>query len=56
MSLSIQIFMRFYLVRENARRNQWAADNNMYPENYTQEQRAAERRKGDYASFFRYTL
>lgn len=56
MSLTLQVIMYTYLKRENARRDKWAAENNMFPENYTQEQRYAERHKGDNASFFRYTL
>jgi len=56
MSFCLTLFMHFYLKRENARRNQWAIENNLQPEDYTEEQKYAEREKGDYASFFRYTV
>lgn len=56
MSFCLTMFMHFYLKRENARREKWALDNNMQPEDYTEEQKYAEREKGDYASFFRYTV
>jgi hypothetical protein len=56
MSAILTIFMSWYLRRENARREQWAAEHNMQPENYTEEQKLAEREKGDNASFYRYTV
>jgi len=56
MSLCLTIFMSIYLRRENARREAWARENNMLPENYTEEQKHSEREKGDNATFFRYTV
>lgn len=56
MSFCLSAFMIVWLKRENARRDQWAVEHQMFPESYTQEQKMAERTKGDYASFFRYTL
>ena len=56
MSLVLSIFMHIYLRRENARRDRLALENNLQPEDYTEEQKHAERDKGDYASFFRYTI
>jgi len=56
MSFCLSSFMWWWLKQENARRDRWAAENQMFPENYTQEQKMAERTKGDNASFFRYTL
>ena len=50
------MFMTFYLRKENRRREQWAIDNNMQPENYTEAQKEAERQKGDNATFYRYTV
>lgn len=52
MSTCLSIFMTLYLRRENRRRD--AANKN--PELYTQEEKDAEREKGDNASFFRYTF
>jgi hypothetical protein len=52
MSTCLQIFMTLYLRRENKRRDaEYKA-----PELYTPEEKAAEREKGDNASFFRYTV
>jgi len=56
MSLCLTIFMSIYLRRENARREAWARENDMQLENYTEEDKTAERERGDYASFFRYTV
>jgi hypothetical protein len=56
MSLLLTIFMSLYLRRENAKRDAWAVENNMLPENYTADQKSAEREKGDYATFYRYTV
>lgn len=56
MSFLLTCFMTLYLRRENARRNQWAIDNNKQPENYTEEEKTAEREKGDNATFYRYTV
>jgi hypothetical protein len=56
MSMLLSLFMRTYLSRENKRRDKWAQENNMIPGSYTEEQKFAEREKGDHASFFRYTL
>lgn len=52
MSASICTFMTIYYRRENARR-----DGQYKPaERYTVEEKAAEREKGDGASFFRFTV
>ncbi|KIW71098.1 hypothetical protein PV04_03303 [Phialophora macrospora] len=52
MSTCLQIFMTLYLRRENARRDaEYKA-----PELYSTEDKAAEREKGDNATFFRYTV
>jgi hypothetical protein len=52
MSTCLQVFMTFYLRRENARRDaEYKA-----PDQYTTEDKAAEREKGDNATFFRYTV
>jgi len=48
--------MSWYLRRENARREQWAIDNNLQPEDYTDAQKYEERQKGDNATFYRYTV
>ncbi|KAH9220811.1 major facilitator superfamily domain-containing protein [Leptodontidium sp. 2 PMI_412] len=56
MSFCLSTFMRWWLKKENARRDQWATENNLFPGSYTQEQKQSERAKGDYATFFRYTL
>lgn len=56
MSFFLTIFMHLYLKRENARRDRLAAEAGLQPEDYTEEQRYAEREKGDYASFYRYTV
>lgn len=51
MAIVLSLFMTFYYRRENARRDgEFKA-----PELYTEEEKAKERTKGDYASFFRYT-
>lgn len=52
MSLLLCIFMTVYLRRENARRDREYKP----PSEYTEEERLAERHKGDNASFFRYTV
>ena len=56
MSAILTILMSWYLRRENARRDALAISNNKLPEQYTEEERFAEREKGDYATFFRYTV
>ncbi|KAH6677081.1 major facilitator superfamily domain-containing protein [Halenospora varia] len=56
MSAVLTIFMTLYLRRENARRDKWAVENNMLPENYTEDQKHAQREEGDSATFFRYTI
>jgi len=48
--------MSLYLRRENNRRDAWAIENNMDPQNYTEDQKRAEREKGDNATFYRYTV
>jgi hypothetical protein len=52
MSAAGSIFMTLYLRRENARRDREYTK----PEEYTVEEMALEREKGDNASFFRYTV
>ncbi|EON63141.1 hypothetical protein W97_02368 [Coniosporium apollinis CBS 100218] len=56
MSFVLSLFMTMYLRWENRRRDQWALENKIMPEEYTEEQKHLEREKGDYASFFRYTV
>lgn len=56
MSAVLTIFMSLYLRRENARRDQWAIEHNMLPENYTDAQKKEEHEKGDNATFYRYTV
>lgn len=56
MSLVLCIFMTIYLGRENARRDALMAEQNMTLDDYTEDMKDAEREKGDYASFFRYTV
>jgi len=52
MALILSLFMHIYLKRENARRDREYKP----PSEYTEEERFAEREKGDNASFFRYTI
>jgi hypothetical protein len=52
MSTCLQIFMTIYLRRENARRD---ADHKPLDQ-YSEQDKAAEREKGDNATFFRYTV
>ncbi|RPA85958.1 MFS general substrate transporter [Ascobolus immersus RN42] len=56
MSLLLCCFMTWYLRKENARRDAYAAETGVQPEDYTHEMREAEREKGDDATFFRYTV
>lgn len=56
MSAVLTCLMSVYLRIENKKRDQWAIDNNMQPENYTEDQKVAERAKGDNATFYRYTV
>lgn len=52
MSTCLQVFMTLWLRRENARR-----DREYKPvDQYTAEEKYAEREKGDNATFFRYTV
>lgn len=52
MAFCLTIFMTIYLRRENARRDrEYKA-----PADYTEEEKHAEREKGDNATFFRYTV
>jgi len=53
MSLVLSIFMTLYLRRENSRRH---VASGKLPEEYTETEKLAERERGDYASFFRYTV
>ncbi len=55
MSAILTVFMSVYLRHENGRRNRWATENNMLPENYSEDQKVAERDKGDNATFYQYT-
>lgn len=52
MAMILSIFMTLYLRRENARRDREYKP----PSEYTEEERIAEREKGDNATFFRYTV
>ncbi|TDZ28751.1 putative transporter [Colletotrichum spinosum] len=52
MSMCLSTFMTIYLRRENARRDREYKD----PSQYTAEEKAAERHKGDNATFFHYTV
>ena len=52
MAAVLSMFMTLYLRRENARRDATYKA----PSEYTEEERIAERHKGDNASFFRYTV
>ena len=52
MSMILQIIMTTYLRRENARRDR----ENKAPEEYTTEEKALQRERGDNATFFRYTV
>jgi nitrate/nitrite transporter NarK len=52
MSTCLSVFMTWWLRRENTRRDR----EHKHPEDYTEEERNAEREKGDHASFFRYTI
>jgi len=52
MSLCLCVFMTIYLRRENARRDREYKP----PSEYTAEEKALEREKGDNATFFRYTV
>ncbi|KAG9086957.1 hypothetical protein FRC07_012948 [Ceratobasidium sp. 392] len=57
MSAILSLFMTTYLSRENARRDQVAAERGLplNAEDYTPEMLKKERDDGDYATFFRYT-
>jgi hypothetical protein len=52
MSTCLSIFMTVYLRRENAHRDREYKN----PADYTTRDKAAEREKGDNATFFRYTV
>ena len=52
MAMCLSIFMTIYLRRENARRDREYKP----PSEYTEEEKVAEREKGDYATFYRYTI
>lgn len=56
MSFLLTVFMSIYLRKENARREQWAVENNKQLDQYTDDEKDAEREKGDYATFYRYTV
>lgn len=53
MSTVLSILMTIYLRRENARRDR---ENPKSPAEYSEEEKRSESDKGDYASFFRYTI
>lgn len=53
MSLVLSVFMTFWLRKENKRRE---IASGKLPEQYTETEKLAERERGDYASFFRYTV
>lgn len=53
MSTILSTCMTLYLRRENARRDQ---KNPKRPEDYTEDEKTAERERGDNATFFRYTV
>lgn len=52
MSAILTVLMSVYLRFENAKRDKSGAA----PESYTEEQKEAERTKGDNATFYRYTV
>ncbi|KAK4120987.1 MFS general substrate transporter [Parathielavia appendiculata] len=52
MALVLSVIMMLYLKKENARRDREYKP----PSEYTEEERVAERERGDYATFFRYTV
>jgi hypothetical protein len=54
MSFLLSAFMTVYLRAENRRRDRRAEETHI--NGYTAEQKYEERERGDYASFFRYTL
>ena len=56
MSLILTLFMTIYLGRENARRDVLLREQNLTLENFNDEMKAAQREKGDDATFFRYTI
>lgn len=57
MSFVLSTLMTVYLCRENARRDREAAAlGKMTMDDYTQEQKDEQRHRGDYATFFRYTV
>jgi sugar phosphate permease len=56
MSFLLCAFMHLYLVKENARRDAEMQTKGLTLESYTEEMKHSEREKGDYATFFRYTI
>jgi hypothetical protein len=57
MSFVLSTLMTIYLRRENARRDKEAAASGMMTlKDYSQEQKDEQRHRGDYATFFRYTV
>jgi len=56
MSMCLCTFMTFYLRHENARRDKLLAEQGRTLADFTDAEKEAEREKGDYASFFRYTI
>jgi sugar phosphate permease len=56
MSFVLTLLMHVYLRWENARRDKVAQETGLHPENHTDEMKHEQRHRGDYASFFRYTV
>lgn len=56
MSALLTAGLTWWLRKENARREKWARDTGMRIESYTEAQKQMERKKGDDATFFRYTV
>ena len=56
MSFALTLFMHLYLVRENRRRDEEMKAKGLTLEDYTDEMKAAERERGDYATVSRYHL
>lgn len=56
MSMCLCIFMTIWLRRENARRDRLLTEQGRTLTDFTGAEKDAEREKGDYATFFRYTI
>lgn len=55
MSFCLILFMMTWLKKENARRDRLMTEQGLTLESYTEEMKDAERERGDYATFYRYT-